>query len=333
MPNDRQGQAMASDDRLSRVIAVINGKGGVGKTSISANLAGQLAASGFKVLAVDLDPSANLQLDLGYADDPRTDGGQSLVDAVWRGSDPNILSGIRDDLDVWAGGHEVNLLQAMTTMPQASDLPGGGVPTSFAAALATVAPDYDFIILDCSPGASVLQDMALAAARYLIVPITTDAGSWEGLRLIGPRVKAARTTSNPDIVYLGAVLFDHNKASTTVFGNTLTELESVTSVVPLFETTIRHSQAVAHHARSRGQLAHELAGDADAASKQRLAFLRQRKKDGTISIPPALPGTASSVAGDYYALAAEVLTRINNHETATDVRTVQLPSDETAVTR
>jgi cellulose biosynthesis protein BcsQ len=62
---------------LSRVIAVINGKGGVFKTSLVANVGGLLAEGGSRVLLVDLDPQGNLAEDLGYAD--RGDGGRSLA--------------------------------------------------------------------------------------------------------------------------------------------------------------------------------------------------------------------------------------------------------------
>lgn len=70
---------------LSRVIAVINGKGGVFKTSLVANLGGLLAEGGSRLLLVDLDPQGNLGEDLGYAN--KGDGGRSRAAfAVFRGS-------------------------------------------------------------------------------------------------------------------------------------------------------------------------------------------------------------------------------------------------------
>ena len=71
---------------LSRVVAVINGKGGVLKTSIVANVAGCLAKS-MRVLVIDLDISGNLKMDLGMTSAVEDDAGKSVVDAVWSGAD------------------------------------------------------------------------------------------------------------------------------------------------------------------------------------------------------------------------------------------------------
>ena len=77
---------------LTNTILILNGKGGVGKTSLTANLAGLAARSGWPTLAVDLDRQGNLQHDLGYT----SDGGRSLVAAAfgrgaWRSSERSAL--------------------------------------------------------------------------------------------------------------------------------------------------------------------------------------------------------------------------------------------------
>ena len=65
---------------LRRTIAVLNGKGGVGKTSLTANLSGLFADAGYRVLAIDLDPQGNLGNDLGYLGAVLGDGGAGLED-------------------------------------------------------------------------------------------------------------------------------------------------------------------------------------------------------------------------------------------------------------
>lgn len=70
---------------LSRVIACINGKGGVLKTTLVANIGGLLASSGYRVLLVDLDPQGNLAEDLGYTGDDRDDEGRALAQALMFG--------------------------------------------------------------------------------------------------------------------------------------------------------------------------------------------------------------------------------------------------------
>ena len=304
---------------LSRVVAVINGKGGVLKTSIVANVAGCLAQSGMRVLAVDLDISGNLKLDLGMVNADQDDAGKGIVDAVWNGSRLPVVPDVRPNLDFVFGGRGLEMLGQLAKSPMAEELTTGSVAGEFAARLSEVSDDYDLIILDCPPGNGELQDMALAATRWVLIPTKTDQASWDGLLGVGPRVKRARAV-NPALAYLGVVVTAHNPAATRVRRNTKARLDEVGDVVPLLETSIRHSETAAHDCRSRGQLAHELARDATVSRAQRLQALSARRRtDGdqgnVISFPSALSGTADSLAGDYMLLAQEICTRISAAET------------------
>jgi cellulose biosynthesis protein BcsQ len=307
-----------SDERLARTVVVINGKGGVGKTSISANIGGVLAANGYRVLVCDLDVSGNLKLDLGYVGDSRDDDGKGLVEAVWNDKPLHMISDVREGLDVIPGGRQLEMLVALSFTPMAAELAGGGVPQAFAAKLAEAAADYDVVLLDGAPGNAVLQDMALMASRYVVIPTRTDSAGWDGLRMVGPRVAKTRQ-HNTLLTYLGVVLFSHQSNATRILRSTKARLEEVTDMVPLFEAKIRHSETAAHDCRMRGQLAHELARDAGQTSRDRLAALRTRR-DGAASVLPAqLSGSADSLAGDYQNLAKEILLRIVSHEEATPI--------------
>lgn len=301
--------------QLDRVVAVINGKGGVGKTSTVANVAGQIAAGGLPTLAIDLDLSGNLALDLGYTD--QADDGRSLTRAITDGDPLPILHNVRPGLDVIAGGRYLEQLAALAMTPMAEDLPGGGVGPAFAALVATVADDYELIIMDCAPGNPVLQDMALVTARYVLIPTKTDAAGWDGLRMIGPRVRRARR-SNPDVTYLGALLFGHSPGATRVLRNTRARLAEVQDTIPLLDTVIRHSEGAAHDCRRRGQLAHELAADVQSLNRERLAALQGVRRGAVLEVPQALSGTADSLAGDYAALSRELLSRISRLEQGKD---------------
>lgn len=309
--------ATDTDDPLGRVVAVINGKGGVLKTSVVANVAGQLAKAGYRILAADLDLGANLKLDLGYVGDPLDDDGKGLLEAIWSGAELPIIRNVRAGLDVIPGGRQLEMLTALAYSPMAAELQGGGVPQEFARRLSEVAANYDLVLLDCSPGNPVLQDLALAATRYLVIPSKTDAGGWDGLRMVGPRVKKARA-ANPQLAYLGAVLVAHQTTATRILTSTKDRLAEVEDTVPLFDTFIRHSETAAHDCRNRGQLAHELAADAAAGKQERLALLsrsrgRHRAKNLT-AMPTQLSAAADSLAGDYEALSREILLRIAAHE-------------------
>ncbi|MEI6623991.1 MAG: DUF6350 family protein, partial [Actinomycetes bacterium] len=89
-------------------IAVMNGKGGVGKTSVVANLSALFAASGQRVLAVDLDPQGNLAEDLGHSDDD----GKELAAAISTRRAPRPVKGVRENLDVLPGGYELEELNS-----------------------------------------------------------------------------------------------------------------------------------------------------------------------------------------------------------------------------
>lgn len=294
---------------LARTVAVINGKGGVLKTSIVANVGGALARSGLRVLVVDLDLTGNLKLDLGLTAAPGDDEGRSIVEAVWNGSGLQVAAQVRPGLDMVFGGRQLGMLAAMSSSGVAEDL-----PAAFAARLAELAGDYDLVLIDCPPGNGDLQDMALAAARWVLVPTKTDPGSWDGLRGVGPRVKRARD-ANPALQYLGVVVTAHNPSATRVLRQTRERLAEAGEKLPLLDATVRHSESAAHDCRYLGRLAHELAGDAAEGRARRLEALSARRAAGTaVELPPALSASADSLAGDYDRLAAEICSRITAHE-------------------
>lgn len=306
---------------LSRVFAVINGKGGVLKTSLAANVGALLAAAGWKVLEIDLDVSGNLKLDFGLTDDPEDDMGRGLVEAIWYGEKAlPVVKDVRTNLDFVFGGRGLEQLGSLARSSMVDDLPTGSLAGEFARALSEVADDYDLILLDCPPGNAEIQDMALAVARWVLIPTKTDQASLDGLRTVGPRVKRARRT-NPELRYAGVVVTAHNPAATRVLREVRSMLSQLGDTVPLMETTIRHSQTAAFDCRARGQLAHELARDAESSKSTRLKFLSARRRsaggaDNVVELPTALSGTANSLADDYRHLAKEIRELITRTETA-----------------
>ena len=89
---------------MGRVIAIVNDKGGVGKTSIAANLGGQFAGAGYRCLLIDLNRQANLADDLGYRGSNIDDQGAGLLGSVLAGSPLTPALNIRPRLDVVCGG-------------------------------------------------------------------------------------------------------------------------------------------------------------------------------------------------------------------------------------
>src|SRR5664279_5248730 len=200
---------------LSRVVAIANGKGGVGKTSLATTLSGLAAAAGYRILLIDLDPQGNVGEDLGYTGSGTGDDGAGLVTALVAGSPIAVtLPGIRENVDVICGGERLDDLAGLLLSRHRRGVP---VTDVLAAPLADLLDrsDYDLVILDCPPGEPNLQLLALGAARWLVVPTRGDAASLKGMTRIAQRLVEARN-HNPDLELLGVVLFDIASSATPV---------------------------------------------------------------------------------------------------------------------
>ena len=301
-PQDR-GPAAAP---LARTIAMVNDKGGVGKTSLVANLAGQFAGAGYRCLLVDLNRQANLADDLGFRDGPADDHGVGLVTSIVAGTPLVPVAGVRPDLDVVPGGSRLaDLVPLLVGRMQEH---GRAAFRALAEVLAPVAGDYDLTFVDCPPEAPILTDLALTAARWVLMPTRSDTGGLIGMRLVGERFALARE-QNPDLGLLGAVLFATGTRSRRVHAEVRAAVtEAFGGRSPMFAASIRHAERTAQDARRLGKLAHELEVDL-AAQPAWWAALRE-PTGAARRISP----TASGVAGDYRALGIELLTLLRAAE-------------------
>jgi chromosome partitioning protein len=301
---------------LSRVVSLANGKGGVGKTSLTANLAGEFAREGSRTLVVDLDVSGNLKLDLGLVGHEGDDAGRGVVDAIVEGTPLNIVRDVRPGIDWIPGGARLNWLLPMT-YGAGPGIPAGSVGEGWRQALgkAIAEGEYDMVLVDTPPGNRELQQMALTAARWILVPLRSDPASWEGLQVLGPLVSHARK-DNTELRWLGMVLFGHQSTATRVRQNVLDNLADDHSAIPLLQTAIRSSEKTAQECRLRGLLVRELVDRAASDPSERFRALRARRSDPTVSIPESLPQSSTSMAEDYAELAAEVAALILEAEEA-----------------
>lgn len=294
---------------LGRVVAIANSKGGVGKTSLTTTLAGLAAAAGYKILVLDLDPQGNAGEDLGYTGRGEGDEGAGLVAAITAGTPLNVtIPSVRDNVDVVCGGERLDDLAGMLLSRHQR---GVEVADALAVPLAPLLDerDYDLVLIDCPPGESSLQMLALGAARWLVIPTRGDAASLKGMARIAQRLVQVRT-QNPELELLGVVLFDIATAATRLRREIQQQItDALGGVAPLFEATIRHSIA-ATDARGRGLLVHEHA--AHLEGEPFWQALREGRR-------PVSPGSAPALAGDYAALAHEILLRIATLEGAQEV--------------
>lgn len=285
-------------------IVLANAKGGVGKTTLVAQLAGLLAAAGHRVLAIDLDPQGNLSRDLGYRDD-----GEALADTLLRERPVVALTNVRPGLDVLPGGQALGDISAVAASRRVDGRP---LTAALSTALYPLQRTYQWAFIDTPPGERFLVEIGLASARYLIIPTRSDDASVDGLEVTARRFVAARQI-NPAIELLGVALFATTARATRMRDSVRTALGALLEgAAPVFRSEIRYLESAAYDARRQGLLVHELEGAQRRALADRLAQLRRgdRPADGLYS------RDASNLASDYQQLAEEIVARVTALVTA-----------------
>lgn len=183
---------------MGTAYAVVNQKGGVGKTTTTVNLAAYLATFGKKVLLIDIDPQSNASVGLGV---DRTQINLCLYNILIEGvpiAEAIIKSNITN-LDVLPStprlaGAEVELV---SMEPR---------ETRLKEALAPVKDNYDLIVIDCPPSLSLLTVNALTAADEVIIPIQCEYYALEGISQLTHTLELVRESLNPALKIRGIVL-------------------------------------------------------------------------------------------------------------------------------
>jgi len=161
-----------------RVIAVVNQKGGCGKTTTTVNLAASLAADGARVLAVDLDPQAHTTIALGVdADELDENIYEVLVDADGADQLASVIVNVGERLDLAPSGIVLSAIEHKLAA-QADEAPTERLSN----ALDRLVTPYDYVLIDCPPAVGMLTFNALRAAREVIVPLETSYFAIDGVQ-------------------------------------------------------------------------------------------------------------------------------------------------------
>jgi chromosome partitioning protein len=187
-----------TDGNPKRVLAVVNQKGGVGKSTTAVNLAAALGDLGERVLLVDLDPQGNATSGFGLNKNERDLciydallGETPLAEIVEPTQVENVFVA---PATIQLAGAEIELVSAMSREGR------------LRVVLQPVLDDFDWIIIDCPPSLGLLTINALTVADGLVVPVQCEYYALEGLSKLLDSVRLVKTHLNPNLDIFGAVM-------------------------------------------------------------------------------------------------------------------------------
>lgn len=201
---------------MSRIIALVNQKGGVGKSTTAVNLGAALAIEGRSVLVVDCDPQGNTTTGFGIEkhhlerDVYNVLMQEAGIDDVVQPSEIPSLTVVPATINL--AGAEIELVSALSR------------ETRLRKALAPVAQRYDFVFIDCPPSLGLLTINALTAAEELIIPVQAEYYALEGLSQLTAVVRRVRDALNPTL-HMSGVLVTMFDGRTRLALEVLDELE------------------------------------------------------------------------------------------------------------
>lgn len=187
------------------VIAMLNQKGGVGKTTLTANLGGTWAKQGRRVLLVDNDPQGSLTQGLLGPEATSALPATATIASLYAGTAASPQQAVRrtefNGLDLLAGSEHAAAFNNGNPHQEPWER-----QTCLVEALGELAPSYDMVLVDCPPNLNLCSWAALAAADAVLIPAQPEDYGAQGLPAVRRSIEAVRRSMNPRLRILGLVI-------------------------------------------------------------------------------------------------------------------------------
>ncbi|PKM52499.1 MAG: chromosome partitioning protein ParA [Firmicutes bacterium HGW-Firmicutes-7] len=186
---------------MSKITAIINQKGGVGKTTTALNLSYALSQKDRKVLLVDFDPQASLTTALNVNSEDTSPNIYSLMlqSIEEKQLDKNTIIQINDNLDLIPGSLDLAAIEMNLVNVMSRELVLKCIIEEFK-------DNYDYVIIDCSPSLGMLTVNALSASDSVLIPVTPEFLSARGLKYLSNSIRLIKRKLNPKLIVDGVLI-------------------------------------------------------------------------------------------------------------------------------
>lgn len=249
---------------MTTVVSLINMKGGVGKTTLAAQLAHAADKRNLRTLAIDLDPQANLSQALMGAKDyvkHLNEKRPTIVNIFEQYLPPTITvpspSKVSiEDVIIKEAGYwsdtTLDLIPSRLELAQTLKNPTGK-ERRLAKALSKVAPEYDIVLIDCAPTESILTEAAYHCSRYALVPVKPEFLATIGLPLLAKSMEEFVTENSDHELSICGVVFNHSSSYSdgpeTEASVREVKAEAQKNKWHVYDTRVRYSRSYAKAAR------------------------------------------------------------------------------------
>lgn len=216
---------------MTKIISIINHKGGVGKTTTTANLGGALTQKGYRVLLVDLDGQANLTMSLGL----NSDLNETIYSSMKSGKDFPVYKN--------KGGLEIvpSCLDLSAIESELINEPGRELILK--SLLANIRERYDYILIDCPPSLSLLSLNALTASDGIIIPMQAQYLAMRGMDKLVNIINKVKSRINPSLSIYGILITMYD--GRTNLNKSISEVVEETFHGKVFSSYIRNNISLA----------------------------------------------------------------------------------------